>query len=101
VSSFLNGRLVARVRLALGSGGSIRRNLTFVPGPAHAPSEVRRYEARLSGFAKDGEPRDDRLGSAATVSRASAIVLVSDSPDWDFRWLARTLAAQSGVPSRE
>jgi hypothetical protein len=95
---FEAGRLVARARLALRGGGSIRRSLTFVPGPTRAASEVRRYEVRLSGFAKDGEPRDDRLGSAATVSRASAIVLVSDSPDWDFRWLARTLAAQSGVP---
>jgi hypothetical protein len=95
---FEAGRLVARTRLALRSGGSIRRNLTFVPGATRAMSEVRRYEARLSGFTRDGEPRDDRLGSAATVSKASAIVLISDSPDWDFRWLARTLAAQSGVP---
>ncbi|MFI5280503.1 MAG: vWA domain-containing protein [Gemmatimonadales bacterium] len=95
---FEAGRLVARTRLALQSGGSIRRSLTFVPAPTRAASEVRRYEARLSGFARDGEPRDDRLGSAASVSRASAIVLLSDSPDWDFRWLARTLATQSGVP---
>lgn len=95
---FESGRLVARSRLALRSGGSIREDLTFVPGPTRAMNEVRRYEARLGGFARDGEPRDDRLGSAATVSRASAIVLISDSPDWDFRWLSRTLLTQSGVP---
>ena len=92
------GRTVARTRLLLGQGGSLRATLTFVPAPTRAPSEVRRYEARLAGFARDGEPRDDRLASAAAVSRASAIVLLSSSPDWDFRWLVRTLSAQSGVP---
>ena len=94
------GRVVARAHISLGAGGSLRHQLAFVPRATQAASEVRRYEARLSGFARDGEPRDDHRQSAAAVSRASVVALFSDSPDWDFRWLARTLQAQSGVPVR-
>ncbi len=93
-------RVAARARLALGGGGVVRRDLPFVPAPGGPEREVRRFEARLSGLAGDAEPRDDRRASAAAVSRASAITLVSDSPDWDFRWLAQALTATAGVPVR-
>lgn len=92
------GRMVSRVRVPLGVGGSLVRDLSFVPAPGGTVPELRRYEARLSGFARDGEPRDDVRQTAATVSQASAIALFSDAPDWDFRWLTRTLSAGSGVP---
>lgn len=92
------GRTVARTRISLGAGGSLRREVSFVPAPVRAANEVRRYEARLAGFARDAEPRDDVLRTAAAVSQASAIALFSDAPDWDFRWLSQTLVAQSGVP---
>ncbi len=97
--------MVARTRIALGTGGSMARDLSFVPSAlslqpsaSGAAGQVRRYEARLTGFAGDGEPRDDVRHTAASVSQASAIALFSDAPDWDFRWLARTLMASSGVP---
>ena len=94
------GRRLATARVALGAGGTVRRDVPFVPSPAGGAGQVRRYEARVSGLARDGEPRDDARQTAAAVSQASAIALLSDAPDWDFRWLAQTLAATSGVPVR-
>lgn len=93
-------RVVARARLSLGEGGVRRVELAFVPAPPRGEGEVRRYEARLAGFTDDGEPRDDARASAAVVTRGAAVALLSDSPDWDFRWLVQTLAATSGVPVR-
>ncbi len=98
---FEQGRPAARARLGLGAaGGLVRHELRFVPAAPAGEREVRRYEARLSGLPGDGEPRDDSRGTAASVTRASTIVLVSDAPDWDFRWLAQTLRTTSGVPVR-
>jgi hypothetical protein len=94
------GRRVANLRVPLGAGGSVRREVLFVPAVAGGAGGVRRYEGRLSGLARDGEPRDDRRESASSVSQASAIVLLSDAPDWDFRWLTQSLTATSGVPVR-
>jgi hypothetical protein len=93
-------RVVARERVPVGTGGSVRRELRFVPAPPAAGSdhEVRRYEARVSGIRADAEPRDDARVLVAEVARASTIALFSDSPDWDFRTLASTLRATSGVP---
>lgn len=94
------GRPVARERLGLGAGGALRRDLRFVPAPAASDREVRRYEVRLAGLIGDVEPRDDARASLAEVSRGSAIVLLTDSPDWDSRALATALAATAGVPLR-
>ena len=94
------GRRLAAVRVSLAGGGTVRREVPFVPGAPRGPSEVRRYEARVSGLAQDAEPRDDARQSAAAVSQASAITMLSDAPDWDFRWLTQTLTATAGVPVR-
>ena len=94
------GRRLAAVRVPLGNGGTVRRDVPFVPSPAGGAGQVRRYEARVSGLARDGEPRDDARQTAAAVSQASSITLLSDAPDWDFRWLTQTLSATSGVPVR-
>ncbi|MBI1723377.1 MAG: VWA domain-containing protein [Gemmatimonadetes bacterium] len=92
------GRVVASARVGVGGGGSYRRDLSFVPAAPAPERELRRYEARVSGIVGDREPRDDRRTSLAAVTRAGAIVLLSDSPDWDSRWLASTLTGTSGVP---
>jgi hypothetical protein len=96
------GRVVSRTRIAVGLGGSYRRELVFVPAaPAGTgEGEVRRYEVRVSGVRGDAEPRDDRRASLAVVTRTSAIALFSDSPDWDSRWLAAAVGATSGMPVR-
>jgi hypothetical protein len=93
-------RVAARERVAVGTGGTMRRELRFVPAPpaAGAEREVRRYEARVSGIKADAEPRDDARTLVAEVSRASTIALFSDSPDWDFRTLVSALRTTSGVP---
>lgn len=95
-------RVVASERVAVGAGGggTMRRELRFVPAAPAATGdrEVRRFEARVHGVRGDAEPRDDARVADVEVSRASTIALFSDSPDWDFRTLAATLAATSGVP---
>ncbi len=93
------GRIVVRARVPLGDGG-VRRTLTFVPAPTGALVEERRYEVRLRGFAGDGDPRNDARATVAAVSRSASVVLVSDSPDYDVRWLGATLEATSGLPVR-
>jgi hypothetical protein len=95
-----DGRVMARSRAALGAGGVRRVELAFLPAAVRGDREVRRYTARLSGFARDAEPRDDERSSAAAVTRGATVALLSDSPDWDFRWAAQALVATSGVPVR-
>jgi hypothetical protein len=97
---FEGPRVVARARVALGAGGGLRRELRFVPAepPAGSEREERRYEARVTGVRADAEPRDDARTTLAEVSRTSAIVVLSDSPDWDFRALAGTLPRTAGAP---
>jgi hypothetical protein len=36
----------------------------------------------------------------AAVTRAAAVALFSESPDWDFRWLGRTLRSARATPVR-
>jgi len=95
-------RVAARARVAVGEGGggTFRRALPFVPAApaASVRTELRRFTARVTGVRDDREPRDDARTTVAEISRASAIALFSDSPDWDFRWLALTLRQTSGVP---
>jgi hypothetical protein len=93
-------RLAARARVAVGRGGTLQRELRFVPAAPDGDREVRRYVARLSGIRGDAEPRDDARTSLAEVTRGSIIALFSDSPDWDFRALSAALAKTSGVPVR-
>jgi len=92
-------RVVARTRVPLGGGGSLRRDLRFVPAPAET-RRVRRYEARLTGWSRDSDPRNDRLATLAAVAPTSAIVIVSDQPDWDVRALGVALGEVSGAPVR-
>ena len=93
-------RVVARTRVPLGAGGSLRRELRFLPAalPAGTDRELRRYVVRVSDVRDDAEPRDDARATVAEVSRTSAIAVLSDSPDWDFRALAATLRQTAGVP---
>ena len=93
-------RVVSRAKVAIGAGGSVRRELRFVPAapPEGTDREIRRYEARVSGVGHDAEPRDDARVAFAEVARTSTITALSDSPDWDFRALTATLEQTSGVP---
>jgi hypothetical protein len=101
------GREVARASFAasgeqggVGGSGTYRRELRFLPASVAGQQEIRRYQAVVSGLADDSDPRNDRRETAVAVGRQSTIVLVTDSPDWDSRWLESALSATSGVPVR-
>jgi hypothetical protein len=94
-----DGRTVVRLRVPLGAGGSLRRELRFVPAASDA-RRVRRYEIRLAGWPRDADARNDRLATVAAVAPTSAIVVVSDQPDWDVRALGAALGQTSGAPVR-
>lgn len=93
------GRVVARGRVGL-SSGSGRAQLRFVPAAPSGDRALRRYEARVSGWRGDSDPRDDALATASAVTRAAAVVLVSESPDWDFRRLTGVLRSARATPVR-
>jgi len=93
------GRPVARQRVGLAAGGA-RAQLRFVPAPPSGDRALRRYEARVTRWPADADPRDDAASTAAAVTRAPAVVLLSASPDYDFRWLAGTLRATRAAPAR-
>jgi hypothetical protein len=91
-------RVLACSRISLGPGGG-GRELRFVPPEPRGDSETKIYEARVE-WPVDRDRRNDARRLAALVTRASSIVLLSDSPDWDSRWLTSTLATTAGVPVR-
>jgi len=93
------GRPVGRLRIGLAVGDA-RARVRFVPAPPVGDRALRRYEARVTGWAADADPRDDAAATAAAVTRAAAVVLLSASPDYDFRWLAGTLRSARAVPVR-
>jgi len=93
------GRTVGRTRVALG-GGATRASVRFVPSRATADRSLRHFEARLTGWPRDADPRDDALRTAAAVTREAAVVLLSESPDYDFRALAHTLRSADATPVR-
>ena len=93
------GRVVVRQQVGLG-GGSARTTLRFVPAAPPGERAVRRYDAFVAGWRRDADPRDDTASTAAAVTRAASVVLVSGSPDWDFRRLALTLRTARATPVR-
>ncbi len=93
------GRVLARLRVDLAGGGSLRRELRFVPAAADT-RRVRRFEARLAGWTRDTDARNDRIATVAAVAPTSTIVVVSDQPDWDVRALGTALGQTSGAPVR-
>jgi hypothetical protein len=93
------GRTAGRTRVPLG-GGATRASVRFVPAPASADRSIRRFEARLTGWRRDADPRNDTFRTAAAVTREAAVVLLSESPDYDFRVLAHTLGSAHATPVR-
>lgn len=94
------GRPAGRQRIGL-AAGHVRAAVRFVPAaPPAGDRALRRYEARVTGWAADADPRDDAASTAAAVTRAAAVVLLSASPDYDFRSLAGTLRSARAAPVR-
>ena len=57
-------------------------------------------EVRLEGVAGDGESRDDARRFAIDVSPQPSVVLLASPPDWETRFLARTLTEVARLPVR-
>jgi len=91
------GRLTSRV-VDLPDSGVVSADLTFpvfrFPHPGWVAVEV-----RLEGVG-DEEPRDDARLFVLEVSPPPSIVLLASPPDWETRFLARTLEDVARVPVR-
>ena len=90
------GRRLAARDVSLPDSGIVSTELAFpvsrFPSPGWSTLEV-----RLEGV-RDSEPRDDARRLVVEVSSAPAVVVLAAPPDWDLRFLARTLAEVARVP---
>jgi len=90
-------RLLSRV-VPLPDSGLISTKLTLpasrIPHPGWTALEV-----RLDGVS-DSEPRDDARLFVLEVSPQPSVVLLASPPDWETRFLARTLEDVARVPVR-
>jgi hypothetical protein len=91
-----DGKRLASRNVSLPDSGIVSTELTFpasrIPHPGWSALDV-----RLEG-ALDVEPRDDARAFAVEVSPAPAIVVLAAPPDWDTRFLARTIADVARAP---
>lgn len=94
----LGGRRIASRNVMLPDSGIVSSDVTFpvsrFPSPGWAAVEV-----RLEGVG-DGEPRDDARQFAIEVSPQPSVVLLASPPDWETRFLARTLTEVARLPVR-
>jgi len=89
-------RRLTSQRVALPDSGTLSTEVTFpvsrIPNPGWAVLEVR---LDASG---DAEPRDNSRLFAIDVSLDPAAVIFASPPDWETRFLARTLGDVARVP---
>ncbi len=93
----LSGRRIASHRVVLPDSGVVSTDITL-PASLFAPS-ASALEVRLEG-ASDSEPRDDARTFVLDVSPQPSVVLLAAPPDWETRFLARTLTDVARVPLR-
>jgi hypothetical protein len=95
----LAGRPLAARRVPLPDSGLVSTDLLIpasrLPSPGWSALAV-----RLEGAAFDSEPRDDARLLVVEVSPQPSVVLLAAPPDWDSRFLARTLGEVARVPVR-
>jgi hypothetical protein len=103
----LAGRRLASREVALPDSGIVSTDLTLLaspfPGssrafPGSLPAGWSALEVRIEGVSGDSEPRDDARAFAVEVSPAPTIVVLAAPPDWDTRFLARTIADVARAP---
>jgi len=97
VVSVADRRLMSQ-RVTLPDSGTISTDIAFpvsrIPNPGWQVLEV-----RLDG-AGDAEPRDDARLFAIDVSLEPAAVILASPPDWEARFLSRTLGDVARLPVR-
>ncbi|MGE5801219.1 MAG: hypothetical protein ACM358_03095 [Gemmatimonadota bacterium] len=89
-------RALASQRVALPDSGILETSITLPASRFPLPGwQV--VEVRLNGV-NDAEPRDDARLFAIEVSLEPAAVVFASPPDWEARFLARTLADVARMP---
>jgi len=92
----VEGRRIASQSVTLPDSGVLTAEITLpashVPRPGWSVLEV-----RLDGVG-DAEPRDDSRQFVLDVSLEPAAVIFASPPDWEARFLARTLSDVARVP---
>ena len=106
----LSGRRLASRDVSLPDSGIVTSEILLAPSPfpgsvpassrASRPSGWQALEVRLEGVAGDSEPRDDARLLVLEVSPQPSVVLLASPPDWETRFLARTLEDVARVPVR-
>ena len=101
----LSGRRLVSRDVALPDSGVVSTELTlpFSPFPGSSPASLSGWsalEVRLEGVPGDSEPRDDARRFVLEVSPQPSVVLLASPPDWETRFLARTLEDVARVPVR-
>jgi hypothetical protein len=92
----LDQRVLARRALRLGSDGAGTATLTF---PTAGMSGDLVFRVSLTGAA-DREPRDDAQLWRIRVAPTPGVVVVASPPDWDARFLFRTIRDVGQLPVR-
>lgn len=91
----VGGRQLVSRDVTLPDSGTLATELTL---PAsRLPSGWSALEVRIDG-AGDAEPRDDARWLVVEVSPQPAAVILASPPDWESRFLARTLGDVARVP---
>ena len=93
-----DGRRLAARTVPLPDSGIVSADVTLPPSPVPRPGWSA-LAVRLEG-APDSEPRDDARLFVLEVSPQPSVVLLASPPDWETRFLARTLADVARVPIR-
>jgi hypothetical protein len=98
----LSGRRLASRDVALPDSGVVTTELALLPSrsPGFLPAGWSALDVRIDGASGDSEPRDDGRLFALEVSPQPSVVLLAAPPDWETRFLARTLADVARVPVR-
>ncbi len=95
----LEGRRLVSRPVSLPDSGIISTDVTLpasrIPHPGWSALVV-----RLEGVPSDSEPRDDARLFVLEVSPQPSVVVLAAPPDWDTRFLARTLQDVARVPVR-
>ena len=91
-------RVLASQRVTLPDSGTLSTEVPFpvsrIPSPGWTALQV-----GLDGV-NDAEPRDDSRQFVVEVSLEPAAVIFASPPDWDARFLARTLSDVARLPVR-
>jgi hypothetical protein len=89
-------RRLATRRVTLPDSGILTTDITLSPPLVPRPGwQV--LDVRLEG-ANDAEPRDDARRFVIDVSPQPAAVIFASPPDWETRFLARTLSEVARIP---